>query len=103
MFLTTSFFIVSLSLLKSTRTGTNLSASNLSTLLFKLLKPLGTFLNLFKSDFKLAKSTFLAKNDVSTPVAFFKSGFVQLLHLLLKILVLENIHSLYCLFYPSSY
>ena len=34
-FLATSFFTTSLSLLKSTGTGTNLSTSNLSTLLFK--------------------------------------------------------------------
>ena len=74
-FLTTSVFTTSLSLLKSTGTGTNLSTSNLSTLLFKLIKPLGTFFNLSISnlstlDFKLAKLTFLAKSDVSTPVAF---------------------------------
>ena len=43
----------------STGTGTNLSTSNLSTLLFiKLLKLLGSFFNLSTSDFKLAKSTF---------------------------------------------
>ena len=46
-----------------------------------MLKLLGTFLNLSISslptlDFKLAKSTFLANYDVSTPVAFFKSAFV---------------------------
>ena len=32
--------------------------------------------NLSTSDFKLAKSVFLAKDDVSTPVGFFKSVFV---------------------------
>ena len=32
-------------LFKSTGTGTNLSTSNLSTLLFKLLKTLGKFFN----------------------------------------------------------
>ena len=42
-FLTTSFFTTWLSLLKSTRTGTNLSTSNLSTLLFKLLILVGIF------------------------------------------------------------
>ena len=42
----TSFFNTSLSLLKSTRTCTNLSTSNLSTLLFKLLKLDGTFFDL---------------------------------------------------------
>ena len=46
-FLATSFFTTSLSLLKSTGTGTNLSTSNLSTLLFKLLELSGTFLNLY--------------------------------------------------------
>ena len=56
--------------------GTNLSKSNLSTLLFKLLKLVGTFFslsisNLSTSDFTLAKSTFLAKDYVSIPVAFF--------------------------------
>ena len=43
-FLTTSVFNVSLSLLKSTGTGANLSKSNLCILLFKLLKLVGTFL-----------------------------------------------------------
>ena len=36
VFLTTSFFTTSLSLLKSTGTGTNLLISNLSTSVFKL-------------------------------------------------------------------
>ena len=59
----TSLFTTSLSLLKSTGAGTNLSISNLSTLLFKLLKPLVTFFNLSipnlsTSDFKLAKSVY---------------------------------------------
>ena len=36
--LTTSFFTASLSLLKSTGKGANLSLSNISTLLFKLLE-----------------------------------------------------------------
>ena len=49
---------------KSTGTGTNLSTSNLSTLLFKLIKRAGTFFNLSLFNvstlvFKLAKSTFL--------------------------------------------
>ena len=61
----TPFFTTSLSLLKSTGTGTHLSTSNLSTLLFKLFKLVGIFFNLSISnlstlDFKLAKSTFLA-------------------------------------------
>ena len=38
VFLTTSFFTTSLSLLKSTGTGANLSISNLSTSIFKLAK-----------------------------------------------------------------
>ena len=45
-FLTTIFFTTSLSLLKSTGTGANLSTSNLSTLFFKLFKLLHTFFNL---------------------------------------------------------
>ena len=75
-FLTTSFFTTSISLLKSTGTCTNLSTSNLSSLLLKLSKLVDTFFNLSISnlsilDLKLAKSTILAKADVSTPVAFF--------------------------------
>ena len=38
VFLTMSFFATSLSLLKSTGTGANLSISNLSTFVFKLAK-----------------------------------------------------------------
>ena len=54
-------------------TGNNLLTSNLSALLFKLSKLLGTFFNLsisnpVTSNFKLAKSAFLAKFDVSTPI-----------------------------------
>ena len=65
----TSFFTKSLYLLKSTGIGNNLSTSNLSTLLFQLLKLAQTFFtlsisNLLTLDFKLAKSTFLAKDDV---------------------------------------
>ena len=58
-FLTTSFFTTSLSLLKSTETGANLSMSNLST-----------------SVFRLAKFVFSAKFEVSTCVTFFRSVFV---------------------------
>ena len=71
---------MSLSLLKSTQTGTNSSITNLSTSLFKLFKLVGTFFNL--SIFNLsalefnAKSVSLAKHDVSTTAAFFKSVFV---------------------------
>ena len=79
--LTISFFSTSLNLLKSTGVSNNLSTSNLSTLLFKLLKLVGRFYNLSisnlsTSDIKLAKSTFLAKDDVSVSVVFFKSIFV---------------------------
>ena len=56
--LTTSFSTASLSLLKSTGTGTSLSISNLSTLYFKL-----------------DQLIFLANLDVLTSAAFFKSGF----------------------------
>ena len=57
--------------------------SNLSTLLFKLLKPLGTYFNLSvsnlsTSDSKLVKSVFLAKSDVSTVAVFLKSA--KMLH-----------------------
>ena len=76
IFLTTSFFTKLFSLLESTETVINLSASNLSTLLFKLLKPLGLSFSLSTSNIKLAKSTFSANFDVSTPVAFLKSAFV---------------------------
>ena len=59
----------------------NITASNLSTLLFKLLKLVGRFFNLAISNlsslyFSLAKATFLAKDYVSIPAAFFKSVFV---------------------------
>ena len=59
VFLTTSFFTTSLSLLKSTGTGANLSISNLST-----------------SVFKLAKLDFSAKLLTSTWVPCFRSVFV---------------------------
>ena len=80
-FLTTSSFTTSLNLLKSLETGNTSSTSNLSTLVFKLFKLLGTLFNLSisslsTSDFKLAKSVFLANYDVPTPVAFFKPDFV---------------------------
>ena len=82
-FLTTSFFTISLSLLKSTRTGTNLSTSNLSALLFELFQPVGNFFNLSYLIYQLqilsllAKSASLANFYVLIPVAFFKS---DLLH-----------------------
>ena len=65
-----------LSLLKSTGTVTNISTSNLSTLLFKLLELVEVFFSLSISNlptlyFELAKSAFSAKSDVSTPTAFF--------------------------------
>ena len=53
VFLTTSFFTTSLSLLKSTGAGANLSISSLSTSVFKLS----------------------AKLEVSIPVASFKFAF----------------------------
>ena len=59
VFLATLFFTTSLSLLKSTGTGTNLSISNLST-----------------SVFKLAKFVFNAKLEVSTCEIFLMSAFV---------------------------
>ena len=59
VFLMTSFFTTSLSLLKSTGTGANLSMSNLST-----------------SVYKLAKFVFSAKLEVSTCEIFLMSVFV---------------------------
>ena len=77
-----SFFTASLSLLESTGTGNSLYASNLSKLLFKLLKPLYTLsnssmYNLSISDFRLGKWAFSENLNVSKPVAFFKSDFVE--------------------------
>ena len=72
-----SFVTTSLTLLKSTGTGTNFTTTNLSTLLLKEFKADGTFDNILSiSDFKSAKLTFLVNFDVSKPVAFFKSTFV---------------------------
>ena len=59
VFLTMSFFATSLSLLKSTGTGANLSISNLST-----------------SVFKLGKFAFNAKLEVSTCEILLISAFV---------------------------
>ena len=64
-----SLSTTSLNCFKSTRTGFNLSTSNLYTLFFKLSKPLCTLFslstfNLSISDLKLAKSVFLAKSDI---------------------------------------
>ena len=58
-------------LLTSAGTGTNLSTSNLSTLLFKLLKLVGknfisSISNLLTLNFELGKSVFSAKDNVST-------------------------------------
>ena len=115
-FLTASFFTTLLSLLKSTGIVSNFPLFNLSTLFFKLFKLLGKFFNssisnLPASYFKLDKLVVLAKDDVPTPVAFFinlfslhdETNLIQFLHLLLKNLVLKNIHSfILCLFYLSS-
>ena len=81
IFLNDIIFTTSLSLLKSARAGADLLTSNLSTLLFKLLKLVVTLFSLSKSnlsslDFKLAKSTYLANFDISIPAAVFKSTFV---------------------------
>ena len=80
VFLRTCFFATLLSLFKSMGVVSNFPMSNLSTLLFKLFKPFGTFFNLSisilsTSNFELAQLFFLAKSDVSTPVAFFKADF----------------------------
>ena len=68
-------YLNNISFNKSIGTGTNLSTSNLSALLHILVKSVGTFFNLSKpnlstSDFRLAKSFFLAKFGVSTPFTF---------------------------------
>ena len=68
-------------MLKSTGIVPNFSISNLAALLFKLIKPLGTFFNLSISKLstsylKLAKSVFLGKSDVSMPAEFSISAFV---------------------------
>ena len=75
----TSFLItfVSTTTLNFFKSVSNLSASNLSTLLFKLIKPL----NLLASNsstvvLKLAKSASSSIFYVSTLVALFKSDFV---------------------------
>ena len=67
-FLTTSFFTTSLSLLYQQEQALILTTSNLSTLLFKLFKLVGT--NLCTLDFKLAKSTFGANFDVNNCCIF---------------------------------
>ena len=90
--------------------------SGLSTLLFRLLKLASTFFNLLKSKistpgFKLVKSVFLTKSDVSSPVTFLNLlllhnliNLIQLSLFLQKISVFENIHSLTLhVFYQSNY
>ena len=72
-------FTSSITILKSTGKVPNFPVFNLSTLLSKLLQPLGPFLiwsisNLSTLDFKVTKST--TSFDISKPVAFFKSAFV---------------------------
>ena len=79
IFFNNIIFCTSLNLLKLTGAGLNLLTSNLSTLL--LIKFAGRYFNvsisnLSISDFKLAKGTFLAKDDASILAAFFKSVFV---------------------------
>ena len=67
--LTTSVFTTLLSWLKSTGIVSNFPISNPSNLRFKLVTPLGKLSNESTPYFKLAKSTFLAKSDLSTPAA----------------------------------
>ena len=61
-----TFFTTSLNLLKSTGAGINLSTSNLSALLFKLVKLVSIFLNLSISNLSTSdfKSTLLANFEV---------------------------------------
>ena len=75
VFLTTLSFTALLSLLKSTRVVSNCLIYNLSTLIYKSLKLIGTFFNLSisnlsTSDFKLAKLV-LFQHHFLTPVAPF--------------------------------
>ena len=67
-FLTTSFFTTSLISLKSTGTAFNLSTSNSDN---------SSIPNLLTPDFRVAKSSFLANRNASTPVAFFKSHYLS--------------------------
>ena len=71
----TSFLTTSPNLLKSVGTGANLSISNLSALVFNLLKLFGKLPNISTSVFKLAKFVFNAKLEVSTCVVFLISSF----------------------------
>ena len=70
VFLMTSFSTTSLNVFKSVGTGANLSISNLSALVFNLLKLFFKLPNLSTSVFKLAKFVFNAKVEVSTCVIF---------------------------------
>ena len=69
VFVTTSVFTTLLSLIKSTRTGANWSISNLSTLLFSLIKLVGKFLIYWYLIYLLSKL------EVSTCEIFLTSVF----------------------------
>ena len=75
--LTRSSFITSLSLLKSTGIGINLSISNLYTLLFQVFL-IYQYLNYLHQVLSLLHQLFLAIFYVSTSVAVFRSVFVVL-------------------------
>ena len=94
VFLTTSFLITWLNLRKSTGTGANLSMSNLSTLLFELLRLFSKLSNLWISN--LSTSVFrLAKCDFSTKLE------VKFWEILTHFYTIDGITL--SLFYQSSY
>ena len=88
IFSATSIFLPSLSLRKSTGTGTNFSTSNLAVLLFKLFKPVGKLFNLpisylSTSKFKLGKS-FFSQNLMYQQLLYF--SFLVLLHNMISLI-----------------
>lgn len=89
LFLRTSFFTTSLSILRGTETVFSSSWSNLSTLDFKFFNVAGEVFNsaisvLSISNFKPAKSTVSAKRDLSATCCFFYIRFCSTIR---KILV----------------
>ena len=56
--------------MKSKGLSTNLSTSNLSTLIYRFFKLFGTFFNLSTPYFKVLNQFLFKKSDVSTPTVF---------------------------------
>ena len=114
-FLTTSFFTASLSLLKSTRTSTNPSTSNLSTLFLNCLNHLAHFLifqNLicphqilsllnqpFQQIQQIQQMYQHLLNFLNLHLLHNQINPIQLSLFLLRILVLENLNHLYYIFF----